>query len=343
MYLYKITIVLLLTILIYVLFCLLIKRRQIMIGREGLTNSAGLKEIENLKSSDGPGFSSVENPLLPLREYCVKSSYNTALSGQYVSTDMIKYVLTRGCRFLDFEIFFIKGGPCVAYSTDPTFVTITSQNNITLTEALRTVIENGFSGPSPNLKDPIFIQFRIKSTNLAIYNMIGMAVHNILRTRLYTEHVDGSTPLNLLLGSIVLIVDKRLSPDYSKSENYSNCSNQLNKECYLLSKYTAIESGSGTLRMYSYQNLTNQATTPPTILNPYNTDISLLRLVVPTYEDSSNPNSADFIENYGVQFISNRFYLHDKGLTDYENFFYKNKSALVPFSTALQFLYSNNE
>ena len=29
--------------------------------------------------------------------YCKKSSYNTALSGNYTSTDMIKYVLGRGC------------------------------------------------------------------------------------------------------------------------------------------------------------------------------------------------------------------------------------------------------
>ena len=35
--------------------------------------------------------------LKPLREYCIKSSYNTALSGNYTSTDMIKYVLGRGC------------------------------------------------------------------------------------------------------------------------------------------------------------------------------------------------------------------------------------------------------
>ena len=35
--------------------------------------------------------------LKPLREYCIKSSYNTALSGNYTSTDTIKYVRGRGC------------------------------------------------------------------------------------------------------------------------------------------------------------------------------------------------------------------------------------------------------
>ena len=84
---------------------------------------------------NGSGTSSSRNLNLPLREYCIKSSYNTALSGKYVSTDMIKYVLTRGCRFLDFEIFYVDNGPCVAYSVDPTFVTVTSKNTIKLSEA----------------------------------------------------------------------------------------------------------------------------------------------------------------------------------------------------------------
>ena len=43
---------------------------------------------------------------LPLKEYCIKSSYNSAVSGDFVSQDMIKNVLARGCRFIDLDVNF---------------------------------------------------------------------------------------------------------------------------------------------------------------------------------------------------------------------------------------------
>ena len=46
---------------------------------------------------------------LKLKDYCIKSSYNTAVSGNYVSTDTISYIISRGVRYIDFEIFYIFG------------------------------------------------------------------------------------------------------------------------------------------------------------------------------------------------------------------------------------------
>ena len=54
-------------------------------------------KIENFKG----------NTNLPIQNYIVKSSYNSSIDHQnYVSKDAIKYVLGRGCRFLDFEILY---------------------------------------------------------------------------------------------------------------------------------------------------------------------------------------------------------------------------------------------
>ena len=41
---------------------------------------------------------------MPLREYCIKASYNSAYSGSVISADMIKHVIYRGCRFIDLQI-----------------------------------------------------------------------------------------------------------------------------------------------------------------------------------------------------------------------------------------------
>jgi hypothetical protein len=344
----KILILIILVIFSYILFHLLKKRRQIFItNTEGLTLiTSPASEVAKMTSIIPTGIMSVlpNNSKLKLREYCVKSSYNSALSGQYISVQAIKYVLSRGCRLLDFEVFLIDNAPCVAYSIDPTFVTITSHNSITLNNALQTVITNAFSAPSPNSSDPIFVQLRIKSTNPLIYNMVGMAIQNYLADRLYIGKVDGTTIFSDLLGKIVLIIDKSVAPDYAKISNYPNCDNTVNDNkpgCYNISNFMNMESGTGVLRMYTYANLLNQAITPPIILDTEksDTDISLLRIVQPDYTtpEANNPNSNEFIQNYGVQFVTFRFYISDSPLTNYEAFFSANKSAFVPYSNAISY------
>ena len=306
-----------------------------------------MDEIKKIKSSmSGYSFSSTNKVDLPLREYCIKSSYNSALSGNYVSTDMIKYVLGRGCRFLDFEIFYINNNPCVAYSADPTFVTITSKNFITLNEALKTVIINGFSGPSPNANDPLFIHFRIKCQNPEIFNKIGMCVNNYLSSRLYDEKVTGSTQLSLLVGHVILIIDVQFALDFKKMDYYPKCnlvSSVLSKNnCFDLSKYANMDSGTNDLRIYDYHNLNNQSITPPVLMKQESdeTDVSLLRIVIPNFTiNDNNIPSYDFIQNYGVQFIANCFYKNDKNLIEYEKFFFDNKSAYVPFASAIRYFH----
>ena len=80
--------------------------------QEGFTGSdSEVKSIENNKNLASVGnIQSISKKYadLPLKEYCIKASYNTACSGNYVSKDMIRHVLSRGCRFLDFEVFYIK-------------------------------------------------------------------------------------------------------------------------------------------------------------------------------------------------------------------------------------------
>lgn len=341
MYLYKkILILLIIFISSYIMHLLLLKRKGIA-NLEGLTNFSENSEVGLMKVVTGTNISSITTNLeLPLREFLIKSSYNSALSGNYVSTEAIKYVLSRGCRFLDFEVYFIDNVPCVAYGTDPTFVTLTSKNVITLNEALQTVIINAFSAPAPNLGDPIFIQLRIKSVNDEILNQIGMAVNNYLSNRLFQGEVTGNTQLRDLIGKIVLIVDTKLSPQYNDIKKYAKCVTSFATEidgCYELAKYVNMESGGNNLHTYNYNDLLNQNTTPLTIVDTdrKETDVGLLRLIKPSLDSKSNPEYHDFIVNYGVQFISYRFYFKDKNLEDYEKLFFDMKSGIIPLSSVL--------
>jgi hypothetical protein len=345
MYIFKkILIILIIIIFLYILSILLNKRSHLAEGFTDQTSNI-IAEVGKMNASTETGISSVSknNVNLPLREYCIKSSYNSALSGTVISTSAIKYVLSRGCRFLDFEIFFIDNSPCVAYSTDPNFISITSVNYITLNNAFETIITNAFSAPSPNVLDPVFIQLRIKSNNPKIYSLIGMSVYNYLNNKLYAGTVTGNTILNDLMGKFVLIIDKTISPGYSIKENYPNCINNINdvekSGCYNLSSFKNMESGTQILRLYTYDNLLKQVVTPPLITDTdnLNTDVSLLRIIEPSQYETNNPLCSDFILNYGVQFIVNRFYLLDNNLEKYELFFNANHSAFVPFATAIRF------
>lgn len=304
---------------------------------EGMTvkNSVDY-EVKRIQNDMSSGISSVSQTNHPIRQYCIKSSYNTALSGNYVSVDAIKYVLSRGCRFIDFEIFLIDDEAQVAYTDDPTFTTVTTKNYISLNEALKHVAIHGFSSPSPNMRDPLFIQFRIKSKNPKIFNLVGMAVDNYLSTKLHRGKVTGNTILSELMGKAVLIIDRSFSPTYNKDEHYPKCfaNSESNHDCHNLSQYVNIESGTSFLRNYTYHDLLNQLTTPPVITDydSFETDVSLFRVVQPDKQYSSNPSSGDFIKNFGVQFITNRFYIKDSNLILYEKFFSKYMTAFIPFA-----------
>ena len=43
-----------------------------------------------------------------IRNFCIKSSCNSAYTGKYMNLNMIKNVLSRGCRFLDFEVYILQ-------------------------------------------------------------------------------------------------------------------------------------------------------------------------------------------------------------------------------------------
>lgn len=324
------------------------REKSRIIPFEGMTNlyqhsiDAEMKKYLNITPSSVSSVSQ-NNSTLALRQYCIKSSYNSALSGKNISTDAIKYVLSRGCRFIDLEIFLIDDEAQVAYSNDPTFVTIKSLNYVTLNSILQSLMINAFSAPSPNLSDPLFIQFRVKSKNPKIYNLIGMAVSNYLSNKLYKGKVTGDTILSTLMNKVILIIDSTLSPDYKKIELYPKCYNNtatvLTQEdsCFNLSQYVNIESGTSNLRRYTYKSLLDQVTTPPILLDSDHseTDVSLFRLVCPDDNDYNNPSFSIFFSNYGVQFISMRFYILDENLTLYEKFFADNLTSFVPLSTKI--------
>jgi len=358
----KILLIIILVIFTYVLWRLLKKRVELQkeIAQEGFSipflGNASDNELSNLKKTNSVLIQNSHNNSLPLKEYCIKASYNSSLTGNYINLDMISYVLSRGCRFLDLEIFYIgqtttdmknisttKYTAQVAYSTDNTFTTINTENSILLDKVLTTIVTNAFSSPSPNVKDPLFINLRVKSNNNDVYKAIAASIDNTIKGKLYTDNktnvaipVKNSTKLSDIMGKIVICIDKTIDRSY---KNHATCKD-VKGTCYDLTKFINMETGSEDLNLLRYSEVMEQCSIPIE-LNDDNktTTVKTMKYVIPnTKNDNSyNPNINDFILKYSAQIPTYRFYKNDNQLRNYEDFFDENGTAFVPLAIAINY------
>ena len=277
-----------------------------------------------------------------LRDYAIKGSYNSAITGNYANTEMIKYVLERGCRFLDFEVFLIDNKPQVSYSVDKTFETRETENSILLDNALISAVSAAFSRPSPNYEDPLFIQLRVKSKDHSIYKMIAKSVDYSLRTKLYKKPVDGNTKLSEIMGKVVLVFDKSYERNYA---DYSKCEKD-EKTCYDLTKYINIESGTSSLFSNTFTEILTESAYPLTIKDGCDlcTNVDKYRLAVPSkrIKNEKNPELKELVLGHASQINLFRFYLKGDELDEYEGFFNHFQSSFVPLASVIQY-YKNQE
>jgi len=281
------------------------------------------------KETDGPGIINMPEYCwnLPLLQCCVKTSYDSCVTGSYVNVEMVDVLLKKGCRFLDFNVFSVDNKPVVASSTDGQ--TMSSKNSVPLYEVFQKIVKSAFSSPSPNPKDPMFIHLRINSStkNTSIYSEVAKTIQKYISLRQFKGAVNQQTTLGAMRGKIVVIVQQFSDPIPSELENFVN-----------------MYSGKDILQVKSYTDLLQQATTPPVPLDssPYMTNAKVMRMIIPSKYDSKNPNHDLFLLQYGVQFVANRFSVLDEPLRNYELLFKKNKSAFVPMATAILYTHRKN-
>jgi hypothetical protein len=273
-----------------------------------------------------------------LRDYCIKSSSNTAFSGGYMNLEMIKYVLRRGCRFLDFDVFIKDDIPIVAYSNqilyDPSFNSFTSIDlPVSLEGVFKTIKSNAFSDTAPNPKDPLFVHLKIKTNLNDAFKNIAKLVDDDLKSVLFKGPVTPTTYVTDLMEKIVLIVDISTSPTYG---NYPVCGSDKTS-CFNLKNYVNMESGSDVLRLYSESEILQQT------INPPDPSVYLMRIVYPSSNMvgiTTNCDALNLIQKYGAQFTAQAFYKPDAKLKSYEAMFSKYKSAFVPMASAVKYVAS---
>jgi len=338
--------------------------RKVMTVKEGMKSDEpfynevmkeiGYKEIDTKEMPSGINNMPASSQDMELMQYCVKGSANSAYSGQYISDEMVKYVLSRGCRFLDFEVYYLPIGddedekdtfaPYVGYSSDPSSINSTTKNNYLFRKVLKSTLSNAFTQQSgekyesPNSKDPLFIHIRIKTDTKnkdKLYDMIQSDIQSVFNSG-YNDYflvkrkndviiptqIDGTTSIKRLVQKVVMIFDY-------EPENVIGSFHNMTSDSAQLSRMTYDE-----MNTFKYKAM------PPKRLDSSRTDITKLKMAVPdsNRSDQENPNIHGAIKNYGVQFTLIQYYNTDMNLILAESMFQRYSAAILPMSLLLNYI-----
>ncbi len=343
----------------FVVFYALLKDRETIIKEnmrvlEGLTpteeakDKTVMEEIKELLGISTPisidNISAKPKQLgMPLREYCIKASYNSAYSGSNISTKMINHVLSRGCRFLDLQIHCSNSDSgtiaYVANITDPNIKEMDSVNRVALTDIFKAIAGNAFTASQgndgcPNHKDPLFIHLRIipnKSAN--VYDKVAKCITDT-NFNLFTDSsgkakmIDKYTQINdQVMSKVMFLIDKTYNPEYAYfSQTLANLING--------------ETGGSTFRMQDYSRIKDKVKTSPIVNDDFKTTkIIEEQIITPDLlEIYPQPSIITMVVNYGVQITLYSFYKAGDNLTQYEDLFNYHKSAFIPMAYAINYL-----
>jgi hypothetical protein len=249
----------------------------------------------------------------PLRDFFVKSSYNSCASGKYkndwVDLCALSNAIKSGCRLLDFEIYDVKGVPVVAVSDSPKFTLKHSYNSIPLDKVLKRIEDEAFSG-DVNGADPLFLNFRIKSDHVELCDEVAKLLtsqrNGTLASRLLSSDFSyeyqgqnfAKVPLNTLCQKVIIMASENKRISESKLAEFVNVA------------------PSPLFRVIPFNSLASQDLTDLTAYTK-------TRLAMITPFNSDNYTSASGV-TLGVQFNAMNFQTNDNNLKAYNEQFVKN-------------------
>ena len=218
-------------------------------GKEGLDNpdQVSKKIIDNKLTSMNPEDSQSR---FKLRDYYIKSAYNAfnpeKFKNSTVSMDACLYVIARGCRCIDFEVFSVDNVPVIASSSVNSFNYKETYNHIPVSEAFEVLGSYAFSGSKcPNPNDPFIIHMRIMSRNVTMYDNLARVIaqsktmaRNLLGAKYGREYHSkdlGDEDVSSLRGKVILMVDGT-NPVYRNTKLFELIN--MSSKSLFLSKYT---------------------------------------------------------------------------------------------------------
>ena len=259
---------------------------------------------------------------LKLQDYCIKSSLNSAYNGAIYKIDcdpknpnnILKTVLQRGVRFLDFEIYSVGNEPIVGYSS--------SYENINFNKVCKSII----SFKPVQITDPLFIQLRIKTQKTELYSKIANYISQNFQGALYSGKINENTLLSDLNNKIIIVIDIQKT-----NSSYSSASVDF-KSLVNLETGTSLNVITTTDLLKSKSKRININTDGVTITT--NESSPIWTLSYPDIMATSNPDIKSLMNQQCPNIIQCRFDLDDSNLALYEKIF--TNQAFVPLGSAFQ-------
>lgn len=243
-----------------------------------------------------------------LGDYFIMGSYNSCCGGEYendhVDTSTLADIIGLGVRFLDFEIYSVDGKTVVSSSTNDNIYKKGSFNEINISEVFDIIQMTAFGHLTPNSNDPLFLQFRIKSSHKRVFDDVAKQIENKLKGKLLDTNFAFANrnksiynvPMKSLKSKVVICVESQ-EAYFKQSPLY---------------EYTNIHSGSSNCYLYRMQDIVN-------FINPEeltNRNRNNLSIVTPNYNNLDNYNSM-IPAQYGCHIICMKFQKLDSDLEFY--------------------------
>lgn len=257
-----------------------------------------------------------------LCDYFIASSYNSCCSGDfkndYVDIEALKNVIKRGARVLDFQLFYINGDIIVSASSDETEFIKGTYNYLYLNGSngiLETIKREAFSQSNgfKNISDPLFINLRIQSEKIEIYDKLTQMFNSMLGDKLLSEAYgyDGTkSSINIVNEDIKKFENKIIIICDQKNKNYENTS------FYELINITPNRED-GSLNCYRNYEI-NFAEERSNILEKTK---KKLIMVIPDNTNINNNRDPENLFNMGCSMILMNYQRLDSNLTKYLNTF----------------------
>jgi len=296
-----------------------------------------LTRIANIKTITGVDISNS----LSLYNYGIKASMNTAFNGTECTTDMINYVLTRGCRYLDFAVFRDPAttNSVVSISTGSDFTIPISQTNpLVISDTLNYLSQYAFNSTCPNPSDPLFIQFRPREpsyddkTAQTFLKQILNDIYSACSTYItgsfkYNGKITPKTPIISLINKVIIIMDTTLYPNYATlSPNLGTIVNMDNN----------LSSSSGGTVTFLYSNLPQskplKLSSDTFTCSVNNTITQSLWIDTKNIDYTTNANSYNLYKNYSCQIVPMLYYNNGSDLYNNEMLFNNCGGGIVPMS-----------
>tara|TARA_B100000902_G_scaffold337728_1_gene338810 strand:- start:7418 stop:9133 length:1716 start_codon:yes stop_codon:yes gene_type:complete len=270
---------------------------------------------------------------IPLNFY-IKTAYNACCGDSYKNTFVNECALdnciNKGARCLDFEIYSYNNEPIIAASSVNNNYIKETYNHLPTRPVLER-IKNKCFGEKDN-SDPLYLHFRIMSSNKEIYDKLGNQIDSVFGNQLLkkrnelanasydkflTDHIINS---EYFKNKVIIIVN-------TKSKNLLDYGNSE------LSKHVNLISGNQSFNLIRYNELLNKGESNSILIQECKNKFVM---VIPDL--GSNINNFDIVLPYsnGCQFIAMKFQNYDENLKSYLDHFVSHHDAGTYYSFKLK-------